>query len=101
MPTEPEWQALKDAYNAWDDTYKGLIVRNDAARETDDPYIFLPAAGQNENNQSKEVRSAAFFWSSSGPSSAQGKFYAKFYNGGCFVTNGNESSRFSIRPVSD
>lgn len=122
VPTEPEWHALitmtniedievlhpgtdhevtKWTYNAWDDTYKGLIVRNDAARETDDPYIFLPAAGQIENNQSKEVRSAAFFWSSSEPSFGQGKFYAKFYNGGCFVTNGNESSSFSIRPVSD
>lgn len=101
MPTEPEWQALKDAYNAWDDTYKGLIVRNDAARETD-PYIFLPAAGQIENNQSKLVGSSAYFWSSTFIGAIDFAFYAAFGSGGGWTTTTRAfGTQFSIRPVSD
>ena len=123
MPTEPEWQALitstnirdeeiitysngytesKYYYKAWDDTYKGIVAMSEVAGKTD-RYIFLPAAGQIDNEGLKLVGSYAYFWSSSSPSSGgyNTSFYVALYNGGCFVTNADRNSHFSIRPVSE
>lgn len=118
MPTESEWQALstltnikdkeiithttgyteeKYHYNAWNDTYKGLMAKSEVEGKTD-RYIFLPAAGQKNNNGVELAGSWGYYWTSTVVSYT---FYAYFKTDSFATTTSNQVLGFSVRPVSD
>ena len=101
MPTSEELQELYDECTCTLTTLNGVNGCMIANKDDDSKFIFLPAAGYNDNGSLKNAGSYGYYWSGSldiyFPYSA---CYLEFYYG-VYMTGTYRSCGLSVRPVID
>jgi|GEM_PF-1281567 hypothetical protein len=102
MPTEAEWQELRDNCTwTWttQNGINGYKVTSNKAGYTD-KFIFLPAAGYRGGSGLNRVGSYGYYWSSSlSGGSSYSAWRLGFNSGSHFLSNSSRYSGPSVRPV--